>query len=84
MLMSDIRAIPVNWRPDALHLIEGTACSELATLPAVSWIATLDAKAQTWPPAARWAYRGLKWYLILAGVILVTLTLAERLGLWHR
>jgi hypothetical protein len=50
----------------------------------MSWIAKLDAKAEHWPALGRWAYRGAKWYLILAGAFLITLTLAERLGLWHR
>jgi hypothetical protein len=50
----------------------------------MSWIGRLDTRARDWPPIGRLAYQAAKWYLILAGAILVTLTMAERLGLWHR
>lgn len=38
----------------------------------MAWLANLDARATRWPLPFRWAYRGLKWYLIAAGVIVVT------------
>lgn len=36
----------------------------------MAWLANLDTRAQTWPPPARWLYRGTKWFLILMGVYL--------------
>lgn len=35
------------------------------------WLARLDATARTWPKPALWAYLGLRWYLILGGIVIV-------------
>lgn len=48
--------------------------------PAVAWLAKLDAKAKRWPRPAYWAYVGVKWYLIAAGAIVLTLYTLERMG----
>jgi hypothetical protein len=44
-----------------LHRIEGTAVPELARLPVVSWIATLDAKARVY----QFLFRSRRWWLPL-------------------
>lgn len=36
----------------------------------MAWLARLDAKAQKWPRLIRWAYHGLKYYLLAAGTFL--------------
>lgn len=48
----------------------------------MAWLAKLDARAQTWPRAARWAYVGLKWYLVALGAFALLGVWADRLGLW--
>lgn len=48
----------------------------------MAWLAKIDAKSQAWPPLARWAYVGVKWYLaILGGFALLRVSL-DRTGIW--
>ncbi len=48
----------------------------------MAWLEKLDAKAQHWPTAGRWAYRGLKWYLVLLGAFALIRVSLDRTGLW--
>lgn len=48
----------------------------------MSWIARLDARAARWPLPARWAYRGLKWYLVALGGFAVIRLALDRIGVW--
>jgi len=36
----------------------------------MAWLTRLDARSQHWPRLIRWAYLGLKYYLLAAGVFL--------------
>lgn len=46
----------------------------------MAWLAKLDARVQRWPRPARWTYLAVRWYLIAAGAIVLTLYLLQRLG----
>ena len=48
----------------------------------MAWLAKLDARAATWPTPGRWAYVGVKWYLVALGAFLLFMTSLDRLGLW--
>lgn len=48
----------------------------------MSWLAKLDARSRQWSPPARWAYVGLKWYLVAVGALALLGVWADRLGLW--
>lgn len=48
----------------------------------MAWLSELETRAEKWPAPARWLFSGLKWYLIVAGAIGLTIYYLVRLGLW--
>lgn len=44
----------------------------------MAWLARLDTRARRWPRLARWAYTGLKFYLLAAGTFLWIMLWWER------
>jgi hypothetical protein len=48
----------------------------------MAWLAKLDARAQLWPTPGRWAYLGLKWYLVLVGGMALGRVFLDRIGIW--
>lgn len=49
----------------------------------MAWLARWDARAETWPRPVRWLYLGVKWYLVAAGAIVLTVVWLQRMGILH-
>ena len=48
----------------------------------MAWLARLDARATYWPDVAQWGYTAVKAYLIVAGAIILSRVVLDRIGLW--
>lgn len=48
----------------------------------MAWLSELEARVVKWPAPARWLFFGAKWYLVLAGAIILSLYYLSKIGLW--